>query len=64
MSDAIDRERSASIAVSLAQRLGAIIGEAVAIEGEAYSGGQCSREDRQFQLHAQNFGGQLRSTAS
>ena len=64
MSDAVDRERSALIAVSLAQRLGALIGEAVAFEGEAYSGGQCSLVDRQFKLHAQNSGGQPRSTAS
>jgi len=63
MRDAIDRERSGSIAVSLAQRLGAIIGEAVAIEGDAYGDGQCVREDRQFKLHVQNSGGRLRSTA-
>jgi hypothetical protein len=62
MSDAVDRERSGSIAVSLAQRLGAIIGEAVDIEGDAYGAGPCSREDRQFKLHAQNSGRQFRST--
>jgi hypothetical protein len=64
MSDAVDRERSGSIAVSLAQRLGAILGEAVAIESEADGGSQCAWEDRRLKLHAQNSGRPRRSTAS
>jgi hypothetical protein len=63
MSDAIDRERSDLLGFSLAQRLGALLGEAVAIEGVADCGRQCAREERRLKLHAQNSGGQRQSTA-
>lgn len=63
MSDDIERERLELLSISLAQRLGAILGEAVAIEREADGGSQCAREDRRLKLRAQNSGGQRRSTA-
>ncbi len=63
MSDAIERERSGFLSISLAQRLGAILGEAVAIKSEADGGGQCAREDRRLNLYAHKSGGQRQSTA-
>jgi len=63
MSDTVDRDRSNSFTRALAQRLGAMVGEAVAMD-ENSSDCQHLQEDRQIKPRAQNSGGQLLSTAS
>lgn len=63
MSDTIDRDRSNLFTRALAQRLGAMVGEAVTTE-ENSADCQHLQEDRHVKPRAQNSGGQPLSTAS